>query len=86
MREEFLKVRVFCSPLLRKEGYEGKAEAVSSENKLGKFDILPRHSNFITLIFNELTLHLSKERKIVYHFKRGVLEVIENKVNIFLGI
>ena len=47
----FLEVKVFCSSIIEKEPFKGTAEAVSSQNKLGKFDILPGHTNFITIIF-----------------------------------
>ena len=30
--------------------FEGQAYSVSSQNSVGKFDILPGHTNFITLI------------------------------------
>jgi len=86
MEEEFLEVKVFCSPALRAENYFGLAEAISSKNRLGDFDILPRHINFISLIFNELIIHTLDKRKIVYKFERGVLETSENKVRVFLGI
>jgi F0F1-type ATP synthase epsilon subunit len=86
MEKEFLEVKVFCSPALKAENFFGLAEAVSSKNRLGNFDILPRHINFISLIFDELIIHTLDKRKIVYKFQRGVLETSENKVRVFLGI
>jgi F0F1-type ATP synthase epsilon subunit len=86
MEKEFLEVKVFCSPTLEAENFFGLAEAVSSKNRLGNFDILPRHINFISLIFDELTIYTSDKRKIVYKFQRGVLETSENKVRVFLGV
>jgi len=86
MEKEVLEVKVFCSPALEAENFYGLAEAVSSKNRLGNFDVLPRHINFISLIFDELVIHTVEKRKIVYKFQRGVLETSENKVRIFLGI
>lgn len=86
MKKPLLKVKVICSPILEKKGFEGLAEAVSSENRLGKFDILPFHINFITLIFNNLTIYTPEKKEIKYQFTRGVLEVSNNKTNIFLGL
>lgn len=80
-----LKVKIFWFPISREIFFEGEAISISSENKLGKFDILPQHTNFITLILNELILEKPNGEKISYKFKKGVLEVSENKVNIFLG-
>ena len=81
-----LFVSVFWSPYFGQAGFQGGAAAVSSENKVGKFDILPEHTNFISLIFNKLTIDLLDKKKIDYSFNRGVLEVSENLVKVFLGI
>jgi len=79
-------VAVFWSPLVGKIGYRGAAAAITSKNKVGKFDILPEHTNFITLVFKNLVIYTKEQKKIEYEFKRGVLEVSDNLVKIFLGI
>jgi F0F1-type ATP synthase epsilon subunit len=86
MPKDYLKVKIFWMPLTKEVFYQGEALSVSSQNQLGKFDILPKHTNFITLIFDELSIMTSKGEKITYHFKRGVLEVTKNRVNIYLGL
>lgn len=85
-KEELLDVKLFWLPIVKEIYFEGKAKSISSKNRLGKFDILPRHTNFISLIFESLTIVTPEEKKITYQFKRGVLEVSANKVNIFLGL
>ncbi len=85
MKEKLLEVEIFWLPLTKEVFFEGRAKSVSSENKLGKFDVLPEHANFVSLIFNEVTIVTEKGEKINYKFKRGVLKVAENKVRIFLG-
>jgi len=82
----YLKVKVFWRPEAQQQNFEGEAIAVSSKNQLGNFDILPGHTNFITFIFKELTIHLDKKKKISFQFERGILEVSEDNVNIFLGL
>jgi len=82
---KFLEVKVFYSPAIGKELFQERAAAVSSQNRLGDFDILPGHANFITLCFGILTIH-TLEKKINFQFERGVLEVSEDKVNVFLGL
>lgn len=47
MAQNALKVKIL-SPT--QTIYEGEALSVSSTNSTGKFDILPYHANFITLI------------------------------------
>jgi F0F1-type ATP synthase epsilon subunit len=84
--KEELFIAIFWSPFAGKIGFRGVASALTSINKVGKFDILPEHTNFITLIFNKLTIHTQDRRKIEYEFKRGVLEVSDNLVKVFLGI
>ncbi len=84
-KEKFLEVKVSFTPVMGRKSFEGKAKAVSSKNRLGDFDILPGHTNFITLIFDSLTIRIP-EGKIDYQFERGVLEVSEDKVSIFLGL
>jgi len=83
---KFLNVKIFWLPIVKEIFFEGKAESISSQNKIGRFDILPGHANFISLIFDSLSIITEDKKKIVYQFKKGVLEVSENKVNIFLGI
>ena len=83
--EKLLEVNIFYSPIIGKESFQEKAKAVSSANRLGNFDILPGHANFITLIFNNLVIHTS-EKKIDFQFERGVLEASEDKVKVFLGL
>jgi len=85
-KKALLEVKIFCSPVIGKEPFRGEAEAVSSQNKLGKFDILPGHINFITLIWGNLIIYTPDKKKFTYQFERGVLEVSENKVNVFLGL
>lgn len=86
VEKNILEVKVFFSPIVEKLPFKGKAKAVSSQNRLGNFDILPGHGNFITLIFGSLTIHTTDQKKFTYQFERGILEVSENKVNVFLGL
>jgi len=87
-KKELLEVKVRWSPVIGKKPFpfRGEVEAVSSQNPMGNFDILPGHINFITLIFNTLTIHTTDQKKVEYQFARGILEVSKNKVNIFLGL
>lgn len=42
--------------------YDGEALSISSANSLGKFDILPYHANFITLVQNtSIVLRVKKK-------------------------
>lgn len=80
-----LDVKIFWSPTTKQETFKGKAKAISGKNRLGNFDILPGHTNFISLIFEELKVY-TPEKEISFKFNRGVLETSENQVKIFLGL
>lgn len=87
--KEFLEVRIFQVSNLNEIIYYGKALSVSSENKLGRFDVLFGHSNFISLVFKNMsivTLENGKKMTHSFSFDKGVLEVVKNRVNIFLGL
>lgn len=84
--KEFLTVKVFFPALTQRPNFVGKALAVSSENRLGKFDILPQHINFITLIFKKVSILTLEKEKIEFTFEKGVLVARENEVKIFLGL
>lgn len=65
--------------------FEGEVDQISSSNKIGKFDILDNHANFISLIQDSLIM---KKAGAVNEIKvdSGVLRVQENKVFVYLGI
>jgi F0F1-type ATP synthase epsilon subunit len=85
-KENLLQVNIYWSPALNKETYSAIAFAVTSENSVGPFDILPTHANFITQVFNKIFIRTEGKEDKNFEFKSGVLEVSDNKVNIFLGI
>ncbi len=84
-KEPFL-VKIFFPATMEKDPQLFRAISVSSENRLGKFDILPEHINFISLIFNKVIIQTPKKEKIEYQFKNGVLIVRENITRIFIGL
>ncbi len=65
--------------------FEGEVDQISSSNKIGKFDILDNHANFISLIQDSLIM---KKGGQVNEIKvdTGILRVQENKVLVYLGI
>ncbi|OGK47640.1 hypothetical protein A2963_02740 [Candidatus Roizmanbacteria bacterium RIFCSPLOWO2_01_FULL_40_13] len=66
--------------------YQGKVNAVTSVNEKGKFDILPLHSNFISVIKQFILLHEIKGTKKEFKLKEGVLKFNDNHAHVFLGI
>ena len=66
--------------------FDGEVDRISSFNEVGRFDIYPKHANFISIIRQELALY--KDHKIVKELKieQAVLKVKKDTVGIFLGI
>lgn len=60
------------------------AQSVSSSNIQGKFDILPLHINFITLIENKpLVIRIRAQKPLVFNFPIAIIVALENKVDIY---
>jgi F0F1-type ATP synthase epsilon subunit len=66
--------------------FEGNAHSITSYNQKGKFDILPTHTNFITLIEKILQIRKRDGSLQEIPVDNGVLRVANNQVDIYLGI
>ncbi|KKR87116.1 hypothetical protein A2617_00775 [Candidatus Daviesbacteria bacterium RIFOXYD1_FULL_41_10] len=68
--------------------FDGQATSVSSTNFLGKFDILPEHANFITMVKSvpiEVRVPGEKGPR-SFTFPLAIIYNIKNKVSIFTDI
>lgn len=66
--------------------FDGVVESVTSVNKVGKFDILGNHANFISLIQEKLTIKEENGGKREFPIESGLVRTSKNKVEIYLGI
>ncbi len=66
--------------------YEGFISGVTSFNEKGKFDIIPMHTNFISIIKDKIVIHEINGRVAEIELEHGILKVMTNKIDIFLGI
>lgn len=66
--------------------YEGKVKSVTSSNEKGVFDILPFHSNFVTLIKEKISVIDQENVPHEFPVQAGIMKVYENNIYIFLGI
>lgn len=64
----------------------GRARSVSSINRVGPFDVLPQHENFISLIFGRVTVVDESGKKQEFVCEHGLLEVSGNRVQVLVGI
>jgi len=67
--------------------FESQALAVSSQNSAGKFDILPEHANFVTLVQQVpiIIKTASKENK-TFQFSMAIIYNTANRVHIYTDI
>jgi F0F1-type ATP synthase epsilon subunit len=66
--------------------FEGLAERVSSFNEVGRFDVLPKHANFISIIRQEISLFHQREKIKELKIEQAVMKVKADQIHIFLGI
>jgi len=66
--------------------YEGVAAAITSYNEKGKFDIIPMHTNFISIVMDKVVIHEKDGKEAEISCDHGVLKVYMNHVNVFLGV
>lgn len=78
-----LRVKVF-SPF--EVMYEGKARALSATNALGEFDVLPDHTNFMTLLTAGNVKVLTAVDERTFLIEHGFLRVASNVVTVFANI
>lgn len=66
--------------------FQDYAKSVSSVNEKGRFDILPLHSNFISIIKEKIVIYDKNNQKKEIKIDQGILRIVENKVEIYLGV
>ena len=66
--------------------WEGEAQAVSSVNSQGAFDLLPEHAHFISLIENKPITVLTNAGEQTFNFETAVVRLINDKVTVYADI
>jgi len=66
--------------------FDGKIVSLTSYNDKGKFDITLNHANFISLVQKSLIIELDGGGKREIRIDNGILRVVDNKINVYLGI
>jgi len=62
--------------------WKAECKSVSMVNKVGPFDILPEHSNFITLFEGEVRVGELSGKVWTKNCVRGVARVVSNEVEV----
>lgn len=66
--------------------FNGMVKSISSINKTGPFDILPEHTNFISIISNYIQFQDINKKKYKIDITKAVLRCKEGKVDIYTGV
>ncbi len=66
--------------------YSGQARALTCHNEDGDFDVLPLHTNFISLIDEYVIIHLPNGEKKKITIAKALMKAIENNITILLNI
>jgi hypothetical protein len=70
----------------KKELVNEEVKYVSSINERGKFDILPLHENFISLIQQYITIYKLNGEKQTMEIQNGVMHVNKNEVHCYIDL
>lgn len=68
--------------------YEGPAEAVSAQNKIGPFDVLPDHADFFSVL-DPCEVRIDKpdsDDPVLFSAHNGIVTVRDNQVMLFVNM
>lgn len=81
---KLVKVKIYA-PF--KVYYDGQAESLTAINRVGPFDVLEGHHNFISLLEpGNITVRAPGKPDFVMHINRGLIHVKKDEVKIFLDV
>ena len=66
--------------------FDDDVRAVTSKNDTGIFDVLPEHSNFISVLKESITLHKMDGTEEVIQLKNGVMKVKDSNVKCYIDL
>jgi F0F1-type ATP synthase epsilon subunit len=66
--------------------YEGPADSVSALNKVGKFDILPGHADFFSMLDPGEVVIGTPTDQVVLTIHNGIITVRDNEVMLFVNM
>jgi F0F1-type ATP synthase epsilon subunit len=66
--------------------FDGEVETVSSVNDNGEFDVLEKHTNFISLVKDKIVIYTFEGEKQEMKIKEGLMRVVKDEVKVFLGL
>jgi F0F1-type ATP synthase epsilon subunit len=67
--------------------YDGQANSITASNRVGVFDVLAQHHNFISLLEpGDVTVRAEGKEDFTMKINRGIMHVKADYVRIFLDV
>ncbi len=66
--------------------YEGPAESVTATNKVGKFDVLPGHADFFSMLDPGEVVIGTPSEDVFFTVTNGIITVKSNEVMLFVNM
>ena len=66
--------------------YEGPAESVTATNAVGKFDVLPGHADFFSMLDPGEVVIGTPSDQVVFNIHNGIITVRDNEVMLFVNM
>ncbi|MEN8253484.1 MAG: hypothetical protein ABFQ62_03870 [Patescibacteria group bacterium] len=66
--------------------FVGKVKAFASQNRMGQFDVLPGHTNIISIIYKRLIIYPENGQPREFDIDTGILRFMNNSCELYLGI
>ena len=66
--------------------YEGPARVVSASNAVGKFDILPGHADFFSIMNPGEVIIETDTDSVSFYINNGIMNVRDDEVMLFVNI
>jgi F0F1-type ATP synthase epsilon subunit len=66
--------------------YEGPANGLSAINPVGKFDILPGHADFFSMLVPCKVVIDTDEDPVEFDISNGIITVRDNSINLFVNM
>lgn len=81
MKDKKLHLRILARDNLV---YKGEVSSVTSTNERGKFDVLPEHAHFISLVTDYVLIRELDGREHELKVTQGIIRVRDDYVNIYI--
>ena len=64
--------------------FSGPALGLSSTNSVGKFDIIPEHANFITIVEKQpIIIEVPNQKPVTFNFNQAIIYNRNNHISVY---